>query len=251
VYITIVIFFGLIEWGVLFPPPERELVGTTTVVSRVPIYVLYDPPGSLSYSTCFSNFTPVVLKLDAMSGDVQVHGEYSTFIDATSFSTPTDSRLHVIYALELNQTWQLWRYSEGTNVWFQAYLTHCSYRGSDWLHFDMAQYINSRGMWIENKTGESSPFALQLDLASNTTETVTFECTQKDFTPFGAGYLVDIIGHDVRIGVSISIKRPFNTTYVFNNNMISLDVQMMCNGPMTQVSPTFYKTEGALMWFSE
>lgn len=253
-YIMTVLFFGLIHWGVLFPPPQRELVGTTTVVSRVPNYVFYAPPGALSNGTCFANYTPIVLKLDGTSDGVQVHSEYATFMDFTSFTVfaalPSARSDDVCYFL-LNQTWQLWRYSDGRTVWFQAELVSCSTVGGGASRIDTTRYINSRGMWVENKTGEQSPYGLQWNLTQGTTKEVTIECTQKEFVPLGAGYLVDILGHDVHIGVSISIGRSFNNTYVFNNNMTSLDVQMMCNGLITQVSPTFYKTEGALIWFSE
>lgn len=250
-YLIVVLFFGLIHWGVLFPPPHRELVDTAEVESWVPVYVLYDPPGALSYGMCYSNYTPVTLKLDGISGGIQVHSEYSTYMGFSAFGTSLNGESHTILAALLNQTWQLWKYSDGTDTWLQAELINCSHRGDGGFRFDNVNYINSRGMWIENKTGEQSPFTLQWNLTSGTTEEVTFECTQKEFVSFGAGYLIHIFGRDFRFNVSVSMERSFNNTYVFNNNMTSLDVQMMCNGPITQVSPTFYKVEGALIWFSE
>jgi hypothetical protein len=224
-------------------------MGTTVVYSWVPVYVLYDPPGALSYSECNGSSGPVTLRLQGMSDDIQVHSEYSTYIGG--FRAPDNERMHGIYAIGLSQTWQLWRYSDGTNTWLQVELANCSHLGDGIFGFDETQYVNNRGMWVDNMTGNQSSYRLQWNLTSGTTKEVTFECTQKDFASLGAGYLVDILGHDVRIDVSISIAHPFNNTYVFSNNMGSLYVRMMCNGPITQVSPTFYKTEGALIWFSE
>ena len=233
----------------LFPPPHRELMGTTVVYSWVPVYVLYDPPGALSYSECNGSSGPVTLRLQGMSDDIQVHSEYSTYIGG--FGAPDNERMHGIYAIGLSQTWQLWRYSDGTNTWLQVELANCSHLGDGIFGFDETQYVNNRGMWVDNMTGNKSPFTLQWNLTSGISKEVTFECTQKDFVSFGAGYLVNILGHDFRINISISTEGTVTDMYVFNNNMTSLDVQMMCNGPITQVSPNHYKADGVMLWFSK
>jgi hypothetical protein len=251
VFLIVVIFMGLIQWGVLFPPPHRELMGTTVVYSWVPVYVLYDPPGALSYSECSGSSGPVTLRLEGVSDGIQVRSEYSTYINGGFGSGVDASSLNLVYALELNQTWQLWRYSDGINIWLQAELANCSYWGDGVFGFDDTQYVNNREMWVDNMTGDQSPYGLQWNVTSGTTKEVTFDCTQKEFISLGAGYLVNIFGHDFCINVSISTEGAITNMYVFNNNMTSLDVQMMCNGAITQISPNHYKTDGALLWFSD
>jgi len=248
IYILIVLLVGMINWGILFPPPQRELIDTTSIESWVPLYVLYDPPGNLSYGECYGNYSMVIIRLDGTSHSIVIDSEFTTHMGFSSFSTLISGRGHAINALYLNQTWQLWKYSDGTRDWLQAEMANFSHSGDGIFNFDSASYINRRGMMVENKTGEESPYFLEWTIPAGETEEITLEWIQKDFIPLGS-YMVHIFGRDILIDVSISITTPVTNFYVFDNNMTSLSTRLFCNGPIERIEDGYYRAEGVFVWF--
>ncbi|MFW9979778.1 MAG: hypothetical protein ACFFEJ_16980 [Candidatus Thorarchaeota archaeon] len=249
IYILLVVFIGLINWGILFPPPQRELIGTTSVQSWVPTYILYDPPGELSYGRCYS-YDTITIRLAGGDDDIMVDTEFTAYLGFGSFSTRLFGLGHSINAPLLNQTWQLWKYTDGTREWLQAELINISNIGSGIFGFDSSSYVNSRGMWVEDKTGEESSHSLEWFVAAGELEEITIVCTQREFVLLG-GYLLHIFGYDIVLNISISITSPVTNTYVLNNNMTSLSARLYSSGPIEQTDDGSYTTEGAFVWFDQ
>jgi hypothetical protein len=249
VYVIIVLIVGLANSGVLFPQPRHELIDTTSLISWVPGYVLYTPLGETSYCECYANYTPFRLMFEGTSNGISVHSIQSTRMGFAYFASSVDYSGYLLSALYLNQTWNLWRNSDGTNEWFEIELANFTYRGGGTFGSDTPSYMNSRGMRVDEMPDETNPYMVDWYVAPGTTKSITIDWTQPEFAPLGASYMVHIFGHDILLNISISADVPITNTYVLGNGTNSLNVQMMCNGPITQITENHYETDGALIWF--
>ncbi len=251
VYISVVLVVGLINWGILFPPTQRELIDTATVQSWVPVYIIHNPPGETSRSGCRANYTPVTLRLEGMDDGITIDTTFNTHIGSAWFGTGVGFDGYLLNALFLEHAWSLWRYVDGTNIWFEAELDNSTYRGWAILGTDDASFISEQNILVWDTTGSESQYALELVVPIGTTKEVTIEWTQSSFATLGLGYTLNLFGHDFQLNVSLSVDVQITNTYLLGNNMSALSTSMYCNGPITEVGNNHYHVDGALIWFSE
>ncbi len=237
---------GFMEiYPALQPMAQAEELGTYVIQSWVPYYILYDPPGNGSFAQ-FSTGESEVLEM-SFSGNnsaLVVTGEFNASINRITGDTLGPRFISAVMLLQLNQTWEVCRYSRLGHEWTEAHLVNCSIIGFANYDFDE---ISGLGIWIDSLSNTTSDYNLSLYVAPGTTKTATIECQPTTPQSISAGYNITLMNSVVPISVSVCPqKHPFTIKYEFHDETMALSIHLFSDAPIT---PEPYRTEGPLIWF--
>ncbi len=229
---------------------SEELIGTTSIESWVPVHMMYDPPGNGSSSTVSLNGSGIMrARFEGITPGHEVIGEYIGSMISGTYGTPDQARSHAVVAVELNQTWEVWRLARWGTEWIEARLIDSQNIG---IGLFGQTSVENRSIWVEDLTGTSSLFQSDWSMEQGATVEATFIFSRIGFYRAGVGYGISLFGYDFNISVWLNLGGySLVTSYIFHNSDGPLDVSLLSNGPITGMSEGRYATEGALLWFSE
>ncbi|MHA1927348.1 MAG: hypothetical protein ACTSV2_02080 [Candidatus Thorarchaeota archaeon] len=228
----------------------EELIGTTSIESWIPVHMMYDPPGNGSSSTVSLNGSGIMrARFEGITPGREVIGEYIGSMISGTYGTPDQARSHAVVAVELNQTWEVWRLARWGAEWIEARLI-------DYQNFGIGLLsqtdIENRSMWVEDLTGTSSLFQKDWSIEQGETVEATYISSMIGFYRARAGYEINLFGYDFNISVWLDLGGySLVTSYVFHGSDGPLEVSLLSNSPITRISEERYSTERVLLWFSE
>lgn len=215
--------------GAVQPLYSRNYVGRETVLSHVPVFVLYDPPGDNSYAEYSeSRELESDLKYGAHFGFSVSGEETQTWTTSTSWATPDDERMHLVICMEVWQTWDVWCVITSWNIFYEAELVSSSYYTENAYRFDE---LDQYDIWVDNRIGDPGDWDEFVHLAKNSPRTDVYAYEVSSYAGVGAGYDINVKGIDFSVSVDYrsGTTTRWEVTYYQYNKQESLDYYQYSN----------------------
>lgn len=248
--ISLVVIFDII----LAPPfsvpehePVRELIGTITKESWVPLFILRDPPSSGSNATiAFSYQGERNLIYDSRTSNLTVRGETTVdFLVGCRFHTSENDRIDYGIIAKLNQTWTIWQCYNYGNEWIEAVLN-----SSQVIETEKqvpVDNLQEYGIWT---TQPSSPIASLRTAFHEEHQFFTFRYTGSRSNYLYAGYYVILLDYEFRVYVSLQLRNVAMFTYLRIHNETGVhEFTIFSNGEITSGSNRKHICTGVIIWF--
>jgi hypothetical protein len=240
------------EYGMIQPLISREYIGRQTVISWVPAFVLYDPPGDGSYAK-FTQ-TKTVTTTFSYGGTVpgySVSGSTTQAWDiSVSYSTPSNQRMHCVICGQFEQQWDVWYYESPISSWYTAALvpnTTVNLHGQGIFTFNE---LSANHLWVTDLTGVSGQYCWARHVGANCTLTNTFEYFSSNSVQPQVGYQIAPYGilFSIYVGTKTVNEQRFTVEYTYHSSN-TLDFFLESNYNINWDTEPPQSVNGIQIWF--
>ncbi len=229
------------------------LAGYVDTNYHVPVFVLYDPPGTGSYAEFKrSNSTTLGMHFDFLGGPVAAAvdaGASSTFtttqVVTTAENTTNDNT--VVFDL-MKMRWELWEtdYPSGY-VSYQLKLVSATDKG--WGDCPFAELPSiAPDIWITKMNGTLGPYNVYQCIGKNHHDSTAFTYTISSYSEVGVGLDIEVCGMAFKLKsqVEISGSQTFEVVEHYYNPSATMQFYLNSEFPLSD----FTHLAGLGIWFS-
>lgn len=231
-----------------------DYLGRVTRDQWVPFFVLYDPPGDMSYAS--------VTQCNGLALGIGLSGHFEGFGATGSFDsgylwysgggTPDNQRSSGVLASEYSMQWDIYLYEFPSHSLYKAVLVSATPYAYSVGEFSFAD-CDSHGMIVQSQIGQPAPNEYHRYVSQNWNgyDDLYYTWTTAQSADIGIKFSAFGINFDAGLQITENIQQSFEIYYYYRDSTQALDFYVCTNYPFSNVHDNIANVSGIQIWFSE